>query len=110
MNRLLHVCTHGCVISVNPLINTLVQTLRTTRNFLITQLDRFLGTSSCTLIMLHQLCSPRVPAWKCSSISTRHLAMSQVCSKAMFLTDKNFVVCMHQSLIFYSNFYFNGNL
>jgi hypothetical protein len=65
-----------------------------------------LGTPSCTLIMLHQLCSARrVPARKCSSISTRHLAMSQVCRKAMFLTDKKFVICMHQSLIFYSNFF-----
>jgi hypothetical protein len=104
---------------VNPLINTLAQTPRTTSHFLITQQEKFLGTLSCTPIMLHRQCSPS----NCTSstASTRNILsavamqkaiedcynppaeynklwnlaiMSQVCwMTAMVLTDKNFVVC-----------------
>jgi hypothetical protein len=62
---------------------------------------QILGTLFCALIMLYWLCRPRVPARKCSSISMRQLAMSPVCRTAMVLTDRNFVVCMHQLLIFF---------
>jgi hypothetical protein len=38
----------------------------------------------------------QIPKRKSSTISTRHLVMSQVCRLAMILTDKNFAVCMYQ--------------
>jgi hypothetical protein len=39
----------------------------------------------------------KIPKKKCSTISARHLA--QVCRLAMVPTDKNFVVCMYQYLL-----------
>jgi hypothetical protein len=38
----------------------------------------------------------QIPKRKCSTISTRHLAMFQVCRLAIFLTDENCIVCMYQ--------------
>jgi hypothetical protein len=66
---------------VNPLINTLAQTSRTTSHFLITQQEKFLGTLSCTPIMLHRQCSPSKST--SSTASTRNILSAVAMQKAI---------------------------